>query len=263
MIKSIFKYRKLIWDFVVRDYKSRFAGSSLGFLWNIINPLILIVIYAVIFTNVMGAKLQILGIVNKFNYSIFLCSGIVPWLAFAEVLSRSSGIYLENANLIKKMAFPEEILNVYVVVSASINFLITFTIYLIFLMIVKYPISWYMLLVIPIFILQMLFVGTLGLAVSSLAVFFRDILQMVNVLIQLWFWGTPIIYQMDAIPLSVRKIIMLNPMYYFIEAYHKVIMEGKLPDKFHIIMMLIIVFISTIIGSLTFKKLKSEIPDEI
>lgn len=263
MIKNIIKYRKLIWDFVVRDYKSKFAGSMLGFVWNIIFPLVTIVMYALVFSKIMGAKLAIMGWQSEFGYSIYLCAGMIAWMSFAEVVGRSTCIYLENANLIKKMAFPQEILNAYVVVIGIINFIITFIIYVLFLLIVKYPITLYILYVIPLLLLQMLFAFSMGIALSSLTVFFRDIAQVVNVVLQLWFWGTPIVYLLSVLPKSLSKIMKLNPMYYFINAYHSVIIEQRVPEYSHILIMIGIVVATFIFGYFTFSKLKNEIPDEI
>jgi lipopolysaccharide transport system permease protein len=258
----------LVKDFIYRDFKARFAGSILGGAWNILHPLVMILIYILIFSQVMRAKLP--GSASGFGYSIYLCSGILPWGMFNELLMRYTQTFFEHSNLIKKVSFPREILHVSALVTGCINFAIAFTIFVVFLAIlhvtgrhnVQITLGQTMILIATLGFQQVFCLG-LGLAFSVLNVFFRDVGQLVAIMAQLWFWVTPIVYPLSVIPEKLKFIFELNPMYHFMHVYRSILYMNRAPEWSTLGIMSGISILTFFIGYLIYKKLVTGVPDEI
>ncbi|MBA7478171.1 Teichoic acid translocation permease protein TagG [subsurface metagenome] len=271
MLQSCTQNLPLIFDFVKKDFRARFAGSVVGIFWNVINPLVMVAIYALIFSLVMRAKLPNSGgILREFSYSIYLCAGIIPWTMFAETLLRSTNIFLENTNLIKKVSFPKEILNISALITSTINFAIAFSFFIVFLAIVNLLPSYsmhipigLMLLFFGVIICQQLFAFGLGLAFSALNVFFRDVGQLVNIAIQLWFWFTPIVYWKEIVPAPLQFLLKFNPMYHFIGIYQSIFYYNTFPRWTRLVAISSLTILALALGYLIFRKLSDDIPDEI
>ena len=162
LLLSIYRYRGFILGSVKREFQVRYKTSMLGAAWLILQPLSLILVYTLIFSEIMQAKLP--NVTGAFAYSIYLCSGVLTWGLFAEILGRSVSVFLENANMLKKLNFPRICLPVIVVVSAILNFLIIFTIFSIFLIITgQFPYE-VIVAIIPLLIIQIAFTVGLGMA---------------------------------------------------------------------------------------------------
>lgn len=272
-LQEIWRHKDLIKDFVKKDFIVRYAGSTLGSVWNVINPLVMIAIYTLVFSKIMKAKLPhfLEGTdAANYSYSVYLCTGLIPWGMFAESLIRSTNILIENGNLIKKVSFPSELLHISAIITSLINFMITFTFFVIFLCAINffagYPIHitlfhWIVFGVVV--LLQQIFAIGLGYMFSVLNVFFRDVGQIVNIITQLWFWFTPIVYLEEIIPKRFAEFLYFNPMYYFTRAYHKILFAYEYPDKWLLLSIVIISFFTLVLGVSIYQKLKLEIADEL
>jgi len=192
IFSSIWTYRSFIYGSVKREFQSRYRNSLLGAAWTVINPLAMIVVYTLIFTQIMRAKLP--GIESQYAYSIYLCTGVLTWGYFAEIVTRSQNVFIENANLIKKINFPRLCLPVVIVANASLNFLIIFGLFTLFLIFSGSFPGFVYLALIPLLMIQVAFSIGLGMTLGVLNVFFRDVGQFFSVVIQFWFWLTPIVY---------------------------------------------------------------------
>ena len=219
---------KLLLHLVKRNFKTRYLGSVLGFSWNIVHPLIMILIYTVIFSKIMGAKLA--PDAGPFSYSIYLCSGLIVWNFISEIIVQSATTFLNSATFMKKMKFPPIVLFGVTTVSAAINFLIAFSIFLIALALIK-PISLPMLFMyFFVVILAGIFCTGIGVMIGCLIVFIRDFEQLTGVVMQLGFWFTPIVYTPAVLPDIVKKILFFNPAFAFIEPLHQIMYYGRVPD---------------------------------
>lgn len=227
-ITTFWSYRGFIWGSVRREFQSRYRNSLLGAAWNIINPLAMIFIYTVVFASVMRAKLP--GVNSTFAYSIYLCSGILAWGFFTEVVNRNQTLFLDNANLLKKINFPRVVLPTIVVLNASINFGIVALLFMGFLVLSGSFPGWAILATIPVLILQTLLAVGLGLSVGVLNVFFRDIGQFVSLLLQFWFWLTPIVYPASILPDFAKPFVAYNPMTPVVASYQSIFVHGVWPD---------------------------------
>ena len=228
IVKGLWAYRGFILVSVKREFQSKYSNSVLGAAWTILNPLAMILVYTVIFSQVMKAKLP--GLDSTFGYSIYLCAGVLTWGLFAEITSRAQNMFLENANLLKKLSFPRLCLPVVVVMNAGLNFAIVFGLFTTFLLVSGNFPGWVYLGLLPVLLVQIAFAIGLGISLGVLNVFFRDVGQFFSIFLQFWFWLTPIVYPVTVLPERFRHLMMFNPMAIFIDGYQTIMVARKWPD---------------------------------
>jgi lipopolysaccharide transport system permease protein len=228
MTRTIWNYRGFILGSVKREFQSRYRNSLLGAAWTVLQPLAMITVYTVVFSELMRARLP--GIDRTYAYSIFLCAGLLTWGLFSEILQRGQNVFLDNGNLIKKLNFPRICLPVITIVNALVNFLITFTLFILFLLVVHGFPGTVALYTLPILVIQIALAAGIGTIAGVLNVFFRDVGQFVNILLQFWFWFTPIVYSTTTLPPWARSWIDFNPATALAQAYQGIYVYGKAPD---------------------------------
>lgn len=227
-LRTSLEYKDLIIGIMKTDFKSRYINSNLGMIWLVINPLIMILIYVLVFSQIMSAKLNTID--SSFSYSIYLCSGLILWNMFNEIIVRSTSMFLENANFIKKIKIPKLVFPLSILGSALINFFIVFFIFIVFLLIINYFNFYLLLYTIPILGVFILFAFSLGIFLGLLNVFIRDVGNLVNILMQLGFWATPVIYPVEILPNFAIKFLQFNPMFPVIDSFHKVMAYHSIPN---------------------------------
>ncbi len=227
MFGALWNYRGFILESVKRDFQSQYTNALLGAVWTIIRPLAMIVVYTIIFAQVMQAKLPGLG--NAFSYSIYLCAGVLTWGFFTETLTKTQNVFLEHANLLKKISFPRFCLPVIVVINAGVNFLIIFGLFTLFLILSGNFPGVVFIALLPLLLVQVAFSVGLGITLGVLNVFFRDIGQFFVVVLQFWFWLTPVVYPIGILPVAVRPIVENNPMTALIGSYQRIFVEAQWP----------------------------------
>ncbi len=246
---------------VGREFRVRYIGSLLGGIWTILNPLAMIFIYTVIFSKIMGAKLG--GVDEPMAYGRFICAGLLTWGFFAELLGRCPHIFIEHANMLKKVNFPRIILPFIVLISSAINFSIIFGLFILFLLVSGNFPGWSILAFFPLLLIQQAFVLGLGIFLATMNVFFRDVGQFLGIVLQFWFWLTPIVYPLTILPERVRRIIELNPMTQFVTTYQKIILYGTLPDWRRFVFHIVGAVVALCIGYFFFQRLSDEMVDEL
>jgi len=261
MLKSLWEFRGFILSSVKREFQSKYRNSLLGALWMVINPLAMILVYTVIFSQVMSAKLP--GVDSTFSYSIYLCAGILTWGFFAEITGRAQNMFLEQANLLKKLSFPRLCLPVIVVVNASLNFAIIFTLFTFFLLLSGNFPGWSFLALVPVLAIQTAFAIGLGMSLGVLNVFFRDVGQFFGVVLQFWFWLTPIIYPITILPERFRPMMSLNPMASLVEAYQNILVSNQWPDWNKLLPIVLLAILLCILSLHLFRKHSGEMVDEL
>lgn len=228
MLKSLWAYRGFMLGSVRREFHARYRNSLLGATWAILNPLALIAVYTLIFSQVMRARLP--GIEGRFGYSIYLCAGLLSWGYFAEVTTRGQNMFIENANLLKKMRFPRLCLPMIGLASASLNFTIVFGLLCAFLLLSGSFPGWPILAVLPVLAIAVTLALGLGMTLGVLNVFFRDVGQAFGILLQFWFWLTPIVYPASILPPAVQPWLALNPLASVIAAMQGILAARQWPD---------------------------------
>lgn len=260
-LKVVWAYRGFILGSLKRDFQMRYRKSIFGGLWAILNPLATILIYTIIFSQLMKARLP--GLNDTMAYSIYLCSGVLTWSFFAEIIQRSQNVFLENANLIKKLNFPRICLPIIVVGNALVSFAISFGLFLCFLILLgKFP-GWVALAFPVICIIQAVFAIGFGIVLGVGNVFFRDVGQAVGIILQFWFWFTPIIYPLSILPQSIQSLIRLNPMTSIVSAYQSIMVYGKWPDWFSLAPTALLAVLICFFAFYLYKKRSAEMVDEL
>jgi len=223
--KNLITGRALVAQLVRRDFQQRYVGSVAGWLWGVVHPVVQLLVWYYVFVVCMKQQPP----PGSDSYLMFLFCGFLPWMLFQETVTRSAGSMVENANLITKTVFPSEVLPVSVFLSSLIHHLIGLALAVVSLLIVEKHISAKIVLL-PIY---MVFVGLLGIGVgwivSSLQVYLRDTVQVLAVVMMLWFWVTPIMISEDRIPPQVRFLVALNPLRWIVRAYRDRLLSPNWP----------------------------------
>lgn len=251
----------LIIELAKRDFIERYSGSVLGFVWSFIYPLINILIYMIIFGSLMGARLP--GMSSVWGYGVYLISGLIPWTAFANTVTRSSTVFLDKKNIIAKIRIDLPKLPVFIVFSETITFVVTLVIFFGILLITGYSFSPYLLVIPVIYLIQQLFAYSLGFFLAMFVVFFRDLREVVTIGVQIWFWFTPIVYVFEILPPLAQQILIWNPALAFISAYHDIFVLQKMPSFTYLSIVLIISIVLIALDYTIFKKLEKDIRDFI
>ncbi len=261
MLRAIFNHRALVKSLVQREFRSRSARAIWGNAWLVIQPAVMIFVYTVIFGQVMRARLP--GVDDSLAYGVFLCSGIITWNFFTDIVTRCQTLFVDHADLLKTLQFPRSVLPFSMIVSASINFLIVFALFLALLAVLgRWP-GAVLLATVPLLGVQVLLALGLGILTGTLNVFFRDVGQIVGVVTQIWFWLTPIVYSINVIPESIRPLFQMNPMYSIMQGYQQIIMAGVMPDWFSILPTALFALSWAMIGWAVFMQLSPDLVDEL
>lgn len=245
------KYKDLLLNLVERDLKLKYKRSFFGFLWSLVNPLIMLIIYTWVFKSILKNDIP--------NFSLFLMAGLLPWNFFASSLSTSAGVFTSNASLLTKVKIPKYIL----VISNIVYNLAIFLMMILLMLIAKiffgvpYTSSiFYLPLAV---ILQLIFMFSLGIIVSISNVFFHDTAHLIEVLLMAWFWLTPIIYQFNLIPIDFQIYVALNPMSLIINLYQTSISEVPIYTEPYAAILFIMV--TAIIAIVLYKKYDNKISE--
>jgi len=261
MLRGLWSYRGYVFGSVKREFQAKYGNAVLGAAWSLLSPLAMILVYTVIFAEVMRAKLP--GSTDAFAYSIYLCAGILTWGLFAEIIARAQVMFIEQANLLKKISFPRICLPLIVVLSALLNFAIIFGLFTVFLVATgNFPGLAYLALI-PVLAIQVLFAIGLGMILGVLNVFFRDIGQFFTIFLQFWFWLTPIVYPASILPEAIRALLVFNPMAAVISAYQGILVSGTLPQWHTLTPALVLALLMCMLGMRLFRKRSGEMVDEL
>jgi ABC-type polysaccharide/polyol phosphate export permease len=260
-LRTLFRYRQLIAALTSRDLKARYRGSILGFFWSLANPLLLLAVYTLVFTKFFSRQ-------AIEAYPLFLFCGILPWTFFSAALLEATTSISSNAGLIKKVMFPAEALPLVVVLSHLVHFALATPILLAALvgytLAGKVTIQLSILLLPLLMFLQTVFVAGLAMTVSSAAVLFRDLRDIIANLLQLGFFITPIIYSIGIIEWRpAQALLRLNPMTPFVIAYQDVIYHGRLPALSDSFLMIAYALASIALGFTVFERLRDTLAEAI
>ena len=251
-IKRLFDYRFMIRSMVKREIRGRYKGSLLGFLWNFITPFVQVLVYILVFSNILKPGIE--------DYGVFLVIGIVPWIFFSDSLISSSATMVENCEMIKKIYFPRSILPISVVLSKVINYLISMVIVFAVIGITGHTVNYEALLILPLaIILFLLFTTGLALLLSSVNVYLRDTSYIINVLMMILIWLSPIMYMRDLIDNELLNVIIAyNPITYFIELFQDLLYWGTMPSVENILLCILLALISMIVGAVSIHYLERD-----
>lgn len=234
---ELWQYRELIGNLTLRDLKARYKNSLLGVGWSLLNPLLMMMVFTVVYTVMLGQS-------NRRDYSAFILAGLLPWNFFATSIMGATASITGNAHLIKKVYFPREVLPISIVFSNLVNFLVAVPVYVILLYALGDRLTPWALLLPVVVAVQMIFTFGMAFVLSSANVFYRDVQQIMEVIILAWFFLTPVIWDVSLLPetrliggLEVpiqRLTYILNPMASIVATYRDILFYGRAigPDFF-------------------------------
>jgi lipopolysaccharide transport system permease protein len=249
----------LIWELTKRDFVERYSGSVLGLVWAFIWPIVTMAVYIVIFSKIMGAKLP--GNHYTYGYGTYLISGLTPWLAFSQTIGRISTIFVDKKDLITKVNISLPTFPFFVVLSESITFGITMGIYVVFLFATDVGLHQTIILLPIVYLAQQILAYSLGFFIAVLQVFIRDLKEVIGIVIFVWFWLNPIVYVTEILPDWVQNLLIFNPSYWFISAFHDIFVFHRAPNFSYLIALVITGHVILAFGYFLFKKLEKDLRD--
>lgn len=258
-LRALWSYRYFVASSVRNELVASLTRSRLGIFWLFAQPLSLVIIYTMILSNVLSAKLP--GVEGQYAYAIYLTSGILGWTLFSEGVSRGTTLFIDSADLMKKLSFPKVTLPAVMMGTMLVqNFLFLLVAMVVFLLL-GHSFSAAMLWVPVLIILFGGFGAGVGLVCGAINVFIRDIGQLIPILLQFAFWFTPIVYPKTIIPEAYQSLYNLNIMYWFVSAYHEVIVYGNVPGVMHFGVMITACLLALALAAFLFRRAAPEMVD--
>jgi lipopolysaccharide transport system permease protein len=254
-IKEIINYRGMLISIVKRDLRSRYKGSFLGYLWTFVNPLLQLAVYSIVFPYILK--------INQDNYPMFLFIALLPWIFFTTSLQGATTSIVGGANLVKKIYFPRIILPLAVVCTNLMNYIYGLVIVFSALLITGVNLTFNILWLPVVLLIEFIFVFGLALTFSALYVKFRDLEHIVGVLTFVWFYLTPIVFSLSIFPEKMAAFIRYNPMVPIINSFRNILLEGQQPDWKWLLYALIVGAIVLIIGVILFRKCEKTFAEEL
>jgi lipopolysaccharide transport system permease protein len=259
-IKDVIKWHELLWQMVGREVKARYKQSILGYFWVILNPLAQMLVMSFAFSIILRIPTNA---ASNIPYSIFLFVALLPWNLFANSLGSATGSLVGSSSLITKVYFPRTILVLSTVLAKIVDFLFASIVLVIYMIAYHIPVTLNILWVIPIFFIQQIFTLGLSFFFAAANLIYRDIQYLLNMIILLWMYGTPIFYPADLVPEKYKILIQMNPIAVIINAYRQTILGGGSPNYSSLLIALLLSFIVLLIGLSYFKSREKIFADNI
>ena len=219
---SVWRYRELLGNLVRRDLQVKYKGSSLGFAWSLLHPLIMAAVYTLAFRYVLRIPIE--------RFPLFLLSGLLPWMFLVTAVTTAATSIGDHGTLVRRVAFPRLVLPLASVASQGLQFALMYTVILPLAVLDGPGLSPTLLAIVPLILLQLAFAAGLGLLAATAYVFFRDTRHLIEVAFPIWFWLTPIVYSMTLVPPELARYLRLNPMTWFVMAYQGAIIDHRWPS---------------------------------
>ncbi len=221
MIKRLLPYRDLLLVYIWREFNVRYRHSMIGVLWAVIQPLSMMLLFTFIFTYILKME------VGEYPKTVFFYAGLLPWTFFSSSMNYSIPSLSDNYSLITKIYFPREIIPLSGIVVSFIDYVIALVLFFVLILFYGIDITFQLLWLLPLFILLFFFTTAVSLFLSSLNVYYRDVKLATRFLIQLLFFGSPVIYSIDSLSMKLKLILFLNPLTFIIENMRRCTIEGR------------------------------------
>ncbi len=256
-LREFYEYRELLKTNVRKDIRGRYKGSVLGMLWTFINPLLQVLVYYLVFPYLMKGTMD--------NFLIYLITGMFPWTFFMSSVVGCTSCIKANAGIVKKVYFPRKILVLSQVLSNLVNFLIEVPIMMIFCVLFGIPLTWHLLWIPVIALIETLLIYGIGLILSAINVYVQDVENLVTFFLNLLFYGTPIVYQLGMFPSTsiLYKLVQLNPMTMIVNAYRNVFMFDTDPEWKSLLCVFLLAILLIWAGSKIFDRLQRGFAEEL
>ncbi len=260
--KELWQNRRLIWKLAKNDFKTRYAGSYLGMVWALAQPVVTILLYWFVFGTVMQSKQQVAGNIDV-PYVLWLTAGLVPWFYFSEAIGGGTNALLEYNYLVKKVVFKISVLPIIKIIAATFIHVFFVAVMLVIYFCYGYAPSLYLLQLIYFSLCMFLFVLALSYATCAIVVFFRDLNQIIAIFLQIGMWATPILWNINQLSPTMQVVFKLNPIFYIVNGYRSAMFEKTWfwQDFYSTMYFWIVVILLFGFGTLVFKLLKVHFAD--
>jgi len=260
-IAETWAYRRFVLGSVSQELRARYAQSLLGGVWALLQPLTLIVIYSVIFSQLMRPGLA--GYDQPYAYTVFLCAGLLMWMFFVELLTRSVDIFVENGDLLKKVQFPRLTLPIIALLAALLNYGIIMLWFILLLIWADFAPGLVVIGALPVIVIVAGFAVGLGLFGATINVYYRDVSHFTGVLTRFWFWLTPIIYPLEIVPEGYRSFFEWNPILPLVAAMQDIFLRGAWPQWHTLMFPAGVALVALCLGALVYFRLGQDMTDEL
>lgn len=254
MFKELYKYRELLKSNVKKEIRGKYKASFLGVLWSFINPLLQTIVYTIVFSLIMRNTMP--------NYLIFVITGIIPWNFFITVISQGTNTILVNGGIVKKVYFPREILPISITTSGLVNFFISCVIIIFFTIVSGIGISWLIIFVPLVALIQYIFTLGIIFILSAVDVYIRDTEYIVNFILNMVFYATPILYTTDTFK-NYEWILNLNPLTHILNAYRDIFYYQQMINFKSLGVIALLSIIICYVGYKIFKRLERGFAEEL
>lgn len=262
-LRTLYQRRWLLWYMIQRDVSKSYRGSVLGFAWAFLGPLLLIALYTIVFSKILGFRFHPVAGDPSLNFGLYLYCGLIPYQMYANTLNSATGIIQSNSMLVKKMVFPTEILPFVSATSTLAERLFELVVLLALLVAFGHPPGWTIALLPAIFVIQLLFILGLSYLFSVIGAYLPDIKETVRSIVRASFFVTPVIWPADRAKGVFHYIVSLNPIAYFVEAYRDLIISRTLPGAISTLGFTVFSILLFAGGLMLFVRTKHRFPDLI
>jgi ABC-2 type transport system permease protein len=253
--REILQYRELLQTLVAKDLKIRYHGTIFGYLWSLLNPFLMMLVYTLVFAVFLRIKME--------HYSLFLIAALLPWTFFSNSLLTGTVSIVGNAHFIQKFYCPRELFPAAILASNAIILLLSFIPFLLFLVYMKGTLGWSLLLLPVVVVIHLAFTLGLALLLSGLFVFFRDVRHLLEFFMMIWFYLTPVIYPLDMVPEKYRFFFLLNPMVPILTLYRNVLYDLAFPAATTFLTALAVACVSLFVGWKAFLSMEKSFVKEL
>jgi lipopolysaccharide transport system permease protein len=253
LISSVWRQRALVWEMARREMTDMHAGQAAGAVWLAVHPLLMFAVYAFLFTVVFSVRI---GSNGPSDYLVYLFSGLAPWLITQDIMSRSAGVVLANATIVKKVSFPIEVLVAKAILSSLLVQMTLFICVIQFIIISRGAVSWMFFFLPVVFILHILLLWGISLFLASITIYFRDTAEFVRVFVTINIYLMPIVYLPGMVPASLQFVLYLNPFSYLIWCYQDVLYFGSFTNPRAWIVLPVFSGLMLALGSYVFSRLR-------
>lgn len=260
MLADLYRYRGYILQTAAADVRHRYAGSTVGVFWNILQPLAMILIFSIVFGTIFkdrGAAVD----VPRGGFAIYLVSALLPWQAFGECLNRGVRAFINNASYLRKLPIPEVVFSAQTATSAAIGLVLSFTMFIVVAVAAGHRPTWHWVLL-PLPMLSLCIIGFgFGLLLGTMNVFIRDIGELVGIVMLVGFWAYPVVYPPEILPQWAQSALPFNPVYPMLTTIRELFLFGRLPGPWLVGGMIAWPLVGCLLGWAALRRLGPEIRD--
>lgn len=266
-VASVYQSRELLWNLTLRELRTKYRRSFLGWTWSMLNPLATVAIYSFVFGVLFKSTAPVGDPSGLKGFAYFLLAALLPWNFFALVTNLGMGAIASNSGLVRRVAFPREVLVFSNSLHACVQFSIEIGLLCVVLLIAGGPILPWIPVMLLVSVLLAIFASGFALALSTLSVYFRDLTYLWTIFIQVWFFLTPVVYGPELLearaPAWAERILQFNPMRAFVSSYRDLLYDARCPALTRFLFMAVAAFLSLALGWYIFHRMGRRLPEEV